>query len=98
MIERTDEEVQAEVERLWPCEGEHDITAEVDRSVPGRVTLLIRAMYETPGLTLAQLEGLAKFFGAAHAGEAYGDHALPGCETCDYGSEYGFHLDLWGDA
>lgn len=110
MIDRTDEEVQAEVHRAWKRTAkwswedvEHDdspdhLTVEVDRSVPGRVTLLIHSMYDPPGLTVAQLDGLARFFGAAHAGDAYGDHALSGCETCDYGSEYGFHLDLWGDA
>lgn len=103
MIDRTDKEIRAEVYRLWNYDPSQfrfsleELKVEVKRS-PGLVRLTITAMFEPPGLTPAQLEGLAKFFGAKHAGDPEHDINEPGCETCDYGSRYGFEIALWGDA
>lgn len=106
MIDRTDDEIRAEVTRLWTVRrgpsgkdyvDETEVTVEVNRSDPENIVLSIFAMYYSPGVTLAQLEGLAAFFGAKHVGKL-SDIAEPGCETCDWDSKYGFELQVWGDS
>lgn len=108
MIDRTDDEIRAEVTRLWIVplttpsgrvyfDDPSDISVEIIRSGPGVIVLSISRMYDSPGLTLAQLEGLASFFKAKHVGKL-SSIAEPGCETCDWNSKYGFELQVWGDS
>lgn len=108
MIDRTDDEIRDEVIRLWIVpmktpsgrvyfDDPDNISVEIDRAEPGVVVLSISRMYDRPGLTLAQLEGLAAFFQAKHVGKL-SNIAKPGCETCDWQSRYGFELRVWGDA
>lgn len=57
----------------------------------GEIRLTLSSMYRPPGLGLAKLMRLAEFFGTTNIDDA--DHFQnAGCETCDYGSSYGFTL------
>lgn len=96
MIERTDDEIRAEVQRLWP-----DLNLDesawsdysyfvIDRRDNG-VALTITAMYDNPGLSFDQIEGLAKFFDTKNV-ETEEEVRSGGCESCDYGSKLGVVL------
>ena len=86
MTFRSTPEIMDKIEALWP---EADKRA-VKRNDQGEVRVSISSMYEAPGLTFAQLMALAEWFDTKDiADERF--HS-GGCETCDYGSDYGFEL------
>lgn len=90
----SDEEILRLVNEQWSTKFDHErITASVEMNTPSRIRVRVHRMYSPPGLTFAQLEGLAAAFGTKNidAGDTFADG---GCETCDYGSEYGFVLDI----
>lgn len=64
---------------------------EVTKRSDGSVSLRVEAMYEAPELSFAKLAELAEFFDTKNINddERFGSG---GCETCDYGSSYGFEL------
>lgn len=55
------------------------------------------AMYESPcgsgGLTFAKLKEISELFGTDKID--VDDYAISGCETCDYGSDYGHTIDIY---
>lgn len=76
----------AKVQSLWP-----DATVKVEKDKLGAVDITLSAMYEPPPLNLQLLMQLAEFMGTKNINDDYRfGHA--GCETCDYGSSYGFTL------
>ncbi len=97
MNKRTDEEILAEVYRLWPRLGRavgrgKNNAVKVVRGA-GYLDISIGQMYESPGFSFAHLEGLAKFFDTKNV-ETESEFRYGGCETCDFGSEYGFVLRI----
>ena len=91
MIERTQEEVQKFLEALWPDKAYCDTTREA-KKVPNGWNITASDMYEAPGLSLKQLMSLAVFFGTQNITDER--FASCGCESCDYGSCYGFTLEV----
>lgn len=95
MRERTDEEIKAKLSELWP-------NVDFNEEAHGRrycklaragdfIDITITQMYDAPGLSFAQLNSLAEFFDTMKV-ETEEEIRDGGCETCDYGSKYGFTL------
>jgi len=64
---------------------------EVKENTSERVRVTISCMYEAPSPTLDVLMQLAAFFGTKNINDD-NRFASIGCETCDYGSSYGYTL------
>jgi hypothetical protein len=81
-------DVLNKVRALWP---------KVDKvkadKVKGGWDLELSNMYEAPGLRLQDLIELVDFFGTKNI-ESAGNFSHGGCETCDFGSSYGFTLQV----
>jgi hypothetical protein len=90
MKKHTDDTVLKKAQTIWP-----DAAITVRQKGEGwEVT--VSAMYEAPGLSFANLCDLAEFFETkAIHDDRFGSE---GCETCDYGSEYGFRLRISPEA
>ena len=59
-----------------------------------KVRVEISRMYDPPGLSFEILERISRFFETEKLGdERFSDE---GCESCDYGSKYGFVLEVKG--
>ncbi len=87
MIKRTKKEILAKVKSLWDKDSTE---VSVIVSEEG-VHILLSSMYDPPGLNIQNILVLTKFFGTTNINDE--DHfSNQGCETCDYGSEYGFTL------
>lgn len=55
------------------------------------VWITISSMYNAPGLTFANLTALSQYFKTERI-DTLDEFSYGGCETCDYGSSYGFIL------
>ena len=73
----------------WESEG----CIEVEKNTPEIVEVTISCMYKAPSPTLDVLTQLAEFFGTKNINDD-GHFANGGCETCDYGSSYGYTLTV----
>ena len=98
MIPRTDQEILDKAQEIWDEEDSkyNKIEFGVVRERKA-ILLTVRRMYDAPGLSFKQLQALADFFGT----QAINDEerfALEGCDTCDYGSSYGFTLKIAPEA
>lgn len=96
MNERTDEEIIAFAHELWKDDrypnssSMNDFEATVARDGDA-VRLTVKQMYEHPGLSMKHLKALSEFFGTDNINDD-DRFSNGGCESCDYGSEYGFTL------
>jgi hypothetical protein len=71
-------------------------TIEVEVREPEWVRIKLSRMYDAPGLTFQHLTKLSEFFGTIHINDP--DYfSNGGCDTCDYGSSYGFTLEIRPD-
>jgi len=109
MIKRTDKEVLKFVEQtirdamldegMTPEMLEHDwnmVRASIDLNDPNEVRVTCGKMYEAPPLNLGMLMKYAEFFGTKNINDSRFSHG--GCETCDYGSSYGYTLIIKPEA
>ena len=105
MINRTNEEIMAFVQKLFDEESKKNYLMgwkdegciNIDKNEPEHVAITINCMYEAPSPTLAVLKNLAEFFGTENINDD--DHfANGGCETCDYGSSHGYTLKIRPEA
>lgn len=90
---RTDEEILEKVRAVWPDENSSwgKIDVEINRTQKDIILLKLSKMYEAPGVTFLQIQALAKFFDTLNV-ETESEFSSGGCDTCDYGSKYGFYL------
>lgn len=88
MITRTKEEIETKVKQLWSCVENIDIRIYVDK-----VYIELSNMYQPPGLSFAQLKALSEFFDTEKIDDT-DRFSQEGCETCDFGSSYGFTLKI----
>lgn len=95
MIERSEAEIKAKVNELWSDreENRRDLDVEVRKTSSGTVEIDISSMYSAPGLKFSYLKALSEFFGteSINDDEAFNES---GCETCDWGSKYGYTLTI----
>ncbi len=91
MLDHTDNEIRAKLEELWP-ESEWRDQSKIERK-NGHIDLTIAKMYDRDGLQLsfAQIDSLAQFFDTKNI-ETESEFAEDGCESCNFGSSYGFVL------
>lgn len=80
-------EIEAKVKEIW----DDAETIHVDEHGP-LVRITVEAMYESPGRSLPQLIQLSEFLGTKEI-EDVDQYGYGGCESCDYGSRYGFTLE-----
>jgi hypothetical protein len=94
MITRTNEEIEQKVREIWQT-GRNSWDKLNININQGRDCYFIQIskMYESPGVTFKQLNELAKFFDTLNV-ETESEFSHGGCETCDYGSQYGFILKI----
>lgn len=77
----------------WRNEG----CIKVKSNTADRVDIEIACMYEAPSPTYDVLMAMADFFGTMNINDD--EHfSEGGCETCDYGSSYGYTLTVRNDA
>lgn len=91
----SDKEIESKVREIWGAHsyasGSGPENIEV-RQGDGTVTIEISSMYDPPGLGFANMSALAEFFGTKNINDDSFSHG--GCESCDYGSKYGFTLTV----
>ena len=73
----------------WESEG----CIKIEKNTPKEVRITLKCMYEAPAINLNILMQLADFFGTKNINDD-DRFASIGCETCDYGSSYGFTLTV----
>ena len=91
MIKKDKNEIEERVKEIWSDpygDPEFEITINSED-----VQIKIWDEYESPSLNLEKLMALADFFGTKNINDDE-RFAERGCDTCDYGSEYGFVLTV----
>ncbi len=62
----------------------------------GRICeIIVKSRYEPVRLTFEHLETLSKILGTKHIDVE--DQRSGGCESCDWGSNYGVNISVWYD-
>lgn len=105
MKQYTEEEIKAKVREIWDADFyyEYSYTATKSPKVEqpkikidigsDEIRITIQAMYDSPSITLGHLMALAEFFETKNINDD-DRFSWSGCETCDYGSSYGFTLTV----
>lgn len=105
MKQLTVEEIKNEIERIWltkPEDGDwyvqvpSKINVSMEYGGNGEVVtyhITMSSMYEAPMLNLYYMVELSKVFGTMNINDD-DRFSWMGCETCDYGSSYGFTLSI----
>lgn len=88
MKNRTRQEIEEFAKTIWPNTEKLEVIVDKEG-----VKLTVANMYEAPGLSFWMLKKLADFFETDDINDDDRFHTS-GCETCDYGSEYGFTLTI----
>lgn len=57
------------------------------------VRVRISRMYDAPGLSFERIQKIATVFNTKNV-ETNSEFSYEGCESCDYGSSYGFDLHI----
>lgn len=99
MKTHTNAEIIAKCQSIWDAEQaahycmgwESEGCVHVDKNTADEVWITVKCMYEAPPINLNVLMQLAEFFGTRNINDDE-RFARPGCDTCDYGSTYGFTL------
>lgn len=86
MIKKTTKQIEAEAFRLWP-----GVDYKVTKNTARDVQIELAESYSAPTLSFHQLKALGDFFGTMNI-DTRDSFSRGGCETCDYGSSYGFTL------
>lgn len=64
---------------------------EIETNKPGYVCFSVTAEYSPPAFCYFHLQKLSDLFGTQNI--SLGDNVdISGCETCDYGSKYGYEI------
>ena len=101
MLKYTNEQILAKCQSIWDaqhkkhyCMGwEKDGCIEVLSNKTENVVIKLHCMYESPAINIDILTQLAEFFGTKNINDD-DRFGICGCETCDYGSSYGFNLTV----
>jgi len=90
MIERTEEEIVQFIKEIYKEDVPDEITVSKEKD---HVEITIADMYSSPELSFSTLLKISEFFGTQNIND---DDRFSefGCDTCDYGSSYGFTLTV----
>ena len=80
--------VEILIDTPCPYNHTHLEVSKIDRGFE----LSLGAMYESPGITFAKLQGLSQLFETDKIN--VDDYSECGCDTCDYGSDYGHTIQI----
>lgn len=94
MNKYTDAEIINKVQEIWHeiPDFAYDPKITVTQT-DSYVRIKLEAMYSQPGLSFAHMKRLADYFGTDNINDD-DRFSEDGCETCDYGSSYGFTLTI----
>jgi len=89
----TNEEIQKKMEEIFNENNYEKLKIEVSYSKydANEYRIKLSKMYSAPGLSFAKLHQVALYFDTMNV-ETESEFANGGCDTCDYGSSYGFTL------
>jgi len=92
MNKYTKEEIIEKAKEIWSKDSRWPRTLDtIEVEFKGDIVhLTLGSMYEAPGLDLEKLLKLSEFFGTQRIRDER--YAYGGCDSCDYGSDYGFTL------
>jgi len=99
MNKYTDQEIIDKCQEIWNADHKEHYSmgwepegcVSIESNTDEKVAIRFACMYEAPNLNLNVLMKLADFLGTKNIND--GDKfSYGGCETCDYGSSYGFTL------
>lgn len=84
----TDNEIKTHVEKILDkgtLYALHEYNTNID--------IEYASMYHAPEISLNELIALRDLFGADDV-KTNNDFSQTGCETCDYGSKYGYYIEI----
>lgn len=87
------EAIIEKLEEVWSDVKRYERPQFEVRILEDKIELDIFMMYDSPGLSFQKLMALAEFFETKAINDT-DSFAYGGCETCDYGSKYGFTLTV----
>lgn len=92
MTIHTEEEIVEKVKEIWKPEqySNFKFKCHIDNDV---IKLTLTTMYEHLPLSFKHLKALSEYFGTDNINDD-DRFSESGCETCDYGSCYGFTLTI----
>ena len=96
MNKKSPEDIIAFCKGLWPRLEDDGITVFIS-DTEERIDITVSQMYNPPHVNLDILMQLAEFLGTKNINDDE-RFANEGCETCDYGSSYGFTLSARPEA
>jgi len=88
----SEEEIVDKVKEIWDDESP-DISVRARKDL---VDITLEQMYNHPSLNFSKLKKLSAFFETDNINDD-DRFSERGCETCDYGSSYGFTLTIRKD-
>jgi len=88
MKKYSEEEIKDQVKKIWGNDEPDTIKVSIGLEA---VSIELSSMYSAPGLNFAKLKALSDFFETDHIDDEE-RFSNGGCESCDYGSNYGFTL------
>lgn len=94
MIARERKEIDEFFNTLWDgLEGYNPKPDDIGVDVlpDGSIRVEVGREYEAPELNLDMMNKIASFFGTTKVSKS-GDFSSYGCETCDWGSRYGYTI------
>ncbi len=97
MIKHTDKEIINFVKGITPerYQGSHSyLQINIVKNKDNEVLFEVISMYESPTLNFNIYKKYSEFFGTENI-DKYDDISENGCETCDYGSKYGYAIRVW---
>jgi hypothetical protein len=98
MKDQSVKDIEKKVNELWAAREFEwkDLNIEVRKYSPNEVHITLSCMYSPPGLTFKHLKALSEYFETDNIVDDEG-FSSSGCETCDYGSKYGYTLTIKPD-
>ena len=71
-----------------------EVTTEIKVNKVGHLLIEVTSMYYPPDIGIEDIREIAKKLNFSNY-EKYEDISYSGCDTCDYGSSYGYALRFW---
>lgn len=96
----SDSDLEKQIKAIVAKFGSHlgvllELSVDVERNDSSQVLVEIVNMYEQPCECGEELLGLIRDLVGADHSECYESIEIGGCETCDFGSRYGFAVRCW---
>ena len=99
MLKHTDEEIIDFVNNLYDdtypgSKSTREFAIDIKKNTDKEVLFEVHQMYDCPELNFSIYKKYSEFFGTDNI-DKYDDISESGCESCDYGSKYGYAIRVW---